>query len=128
MREAGELRRVLSVTPAGSPDPPSSPPLFTAETQKQWLEDLDKRLVRLVGRVNSESASDAAADAFDDDFREGGAVLLPQTAARPDVIDRNVISDTIHVRLPTRIDVPRPGLVRQGRPSPPREPERQGIQ
>jgi hypothetical protein len=101
------------------------------------LDDLDKRLVRLVSvsaRVSSEIAEFPSSDTFDDDFREGGAareggaVLLPQTAARADVIDRNVISDTIHVRLPRRDDEPRPGLVRPGRPSPPREPERRGFQ
>jgi hypothetical protein len=99
------------------------------------LKDLDKRLASLVSitardqpEVRSESGDAEAADTFDDDFREGGAVLLPETAERPDVIDRNVISDTLHVRLPTRPDEHRPGLVRAGRPAAPREPDRQGIQ
>lgn len=69
-----------------------------------------------------------AEDGFDDDFRDGRAVVLPQHgAARPHAIDRNVISDTSHVRHPSRIDEHRPGLVREGRTMR-REPERQGIQ
>jgi hypothetical protein len=101
------------------------------------LEDLDKRLVRLVSltarveqlEVPEECGAEDPDSPFGDDFREGGAVLLPRAVERPDVIDRNVISDTLHVRLPSRADEHRPGLVRAvGRPAPPREPERQGIQ
>jgi hypothetical protein len=103
------------------------------------LDDLDKRLERLMSLTASVQADVESAEnpmeseddaAFSDDFRDGSpAVVLPQqTTEQPHSIDRNVISDTLHVRHSSRLAEPRPGLVRAGRPIPRREPERQGIQ